>query len=75
MIVRLIIFVVLAALAVAVAKRVRARLGAERPTQVHGETRRCAYCDTFFPAGEAVVREQRTYCSSAHAELALQDHE
>ena len=29
----------------------------------------CAHCQVYLPASEAVMRAQRSYCSSAHADL------
>ncbi len=29
----------------------------------------CAHCQVYFPASEAVYKQQRVFCSQAHADL------
>ena len=29
----------------------------------------CAYCQVFFPASEAVFRNEKAYCSAEHADV------
>jgi len=69
MLLRLLLVVVLAVIALAWLRHWRSRRDAgPRVKVIDRQTTRCAHCAVYFPRAEAVVRDGQTYCSAAHAE-------
>ncbi|MCZ6773575.1 MAG: PP0621 family protein [Proteobacteria bacterium] len=68
MLVRVIIAVLLFVCLVAIMRQVRAMTkSVDGPRVIEAKTARCAHCEVYFPHGESITRDGRTYCSPAHA--------